>query len=90
MQPNNPFDTLTYTDAHIAISQYKQGRGMWFEQIPHVGELVYFQHPQGQGIVTFKVMSVHHYPSEEINPLQTQLILKCLITLSPFVPQPIQ
>ena len=83
LQPDNLFDI----HAHIAISQYQQRRSLWFEQIPRVGELVYFQHSQGQSAVTFKVTGVHHYPSEDLNPSQSQPTPKSLITLSPFVPQ---
>lgn len=87
MQSDSLFDVLLHTDAHVAISQYKQGRGFWFDRLPQVGELVCFQTPQGRGFIYFKVTDVYHYPSEEPVAMTSPPRISSMVFLFPFVPQ---
>lgn len=63
-QPLGVYESSSFNDAHIAISQYKNNRAMWFDRVPQVGEVVTFPAPQGRGVVFFKVYEVQHLPSE--------------------------
>ncbi|NEQ25374.1 MAG: hypothetical protein F6K28_41170 [Microcoleus sp. SIO2G3] len=64
MQPLGLYESMTYNDAHIAIAQFKNGRVMVFDRVPHLGEVVRFPAPQGRGYVFFKVDEVQHVPSD--------------------------
>lgn len=63
-QPSGMYESSSFNDAHIAISQYKNNRAMWFDRVPHVGEIVTFPAPQGRSVVFFRVAEVQHLPSE--------------------------
>lgn len=63
-QPLGMYESSSFNDAHIAISQYKNNCAMWFDRVPHTGEIVTFPTPQGRGVVFFRVDEVQHLPVE--------------------------
>lgn len=75
MQSNEMYSSLVYTDAQVAVAQYKQGQSFWFDRVPNVGESVALPLPQQQGYVFFRVEQIEHRLMEpESANLQTLLL----------------
>ncbi|HEY9630831.1 MAG TPA: hypothetical protein V6C84_26340 [Coleofasciculaceae cyanobacterium] len=87
LESHNATEIVPYTDAHIAISQYKHGKPLWFDQVPRVGEMVYFESPRNGVPTFFQVTQVFYYPRELADIPSDSSSVRSRVSLSPVFPK---